>query len=65
MIIKFHKKLYTKQAILGAISDYKALADFVLTEKTDYFQVEAKNIKEETKNIFEGEFCNYVLGRNT
>lgn len=61
MVIKFHKKLYKKKAIEAAIQDYEKLADFILKERSGYYELRIKKIDEDVKDIIKDEFSNYVL----
>ena len=61
ILINFDKKLYKLKAIKLAINEYQNLANFNLSQKANYFQVELKNIDKEVKKIIKDEFCNYVL----
>lgn len=61
IIIKFNKNLYNLKAIKSAIKEYQKLADFNLSQKGNYIQVELKNIDKEIRQIIEDEFCNYIL----
>lgn len=61
IIIKFNKNLYNLKAIKSAIKEYQKLADFNLSQKGNYIQVELKNIDKEIRQIIKDEFCNYIL----
>lgn len=58
MKIKLNNKFYNKEAVEGALDDFKEVCQGrILNEK---IEVELEP-KEETENLQE-EFCNYVLG---
>jgi len=61
ILINFNKKLYSLKAIKLAIKEYQKLANFSLSQRKNYIQVELKNIDKEVKKIIKDEFCNYVL----
>ena len=65
-MIKFNKKLYSKDSLKNAVGVYfnnpgrKLLP--ILREKKDYFELEIKT--EHKRDNFKEEFCNYVLYLN-
>ncbi len=61
MIISFDAKFYDLQAMRSTIQAYQGLADFKLKIKKKIFEVEASDIDTDVRDVFEDEFCNYVL----
>lgn len=61
MEIRFNKNLYKRDALEGAIADYKGLALFDLREDENYFVVNLHDIDNEVVEKIEDEFANYVL----
>ena len=61
MKINFSKKIYKKKAINSAISQFKELANFNVSTKSDYYIVELKNIDKDVIKTIKDEFVNYVL----
>jgi len=61
MIIRFSKEFYTLKAVEKAIKDYNGLAVLEIKNNKDSIEVRANNINSDIKDIFEDEFCNYVL----
>lgn len=61
MIIRFSKELYTLKAVEKAIKDYNSLAILEIKNNKDSIEVRANDINSDIKDIFEDEFCNYVL----
>ena len=62
MEIKFHKLIYKKQTITKAINDFSDLAEFTLSQKNKYWQVEISKIDKDFIKTLPDEFKNYVLG---
>lgn len=61
MIIRFSKNFYNLEAIKNTIKAYEGLATFCVGTKKDSIELEAINVDEDIKSVFEDEFCNYVL----
>jgi len=61
MIISFDKRYYNLPAIEAAIKAYQGLAIFNLKKDKSHILVEADKVDEEIKDVFEDEFCNFVL----
>ncbi len=61
ILINFDKRLYNLKAIKLAIKEYQKLANFNLSQKKNYIQVELKDIDKEVRPIIKDEFCNYIL----
>ena len=61
MKINFNKNIYKKKAINNAIRQFKELADFKVSTKSDYYTVDLKNINKDVVDVIKDEFGNYVL----
>ena len=61
MKINFNKNIYKKKAINNAIRQFKELADFKVSAKSDYYTVDLKNINKDVVDVIKDEFGNYVL----
>ena len=61
MEIKANKNIYIKKGIEETIKAYEHLGKIVLEENKNYFIIKVQDIDEETKKIFQDEFCNYLL----
>ncbi len=61
MILNFSKKFYDLRAIKNACRAYNKLAKFKIEINKKAIKVILTNIDEETKNIIEDEFSNYIL----
>jgi len=59
--VEFDKKIFGMKAVKSAVKDYKGFADFDVTEKKDRIVVKIDNIDYEPKEVFLGEFGNYVI----
>ncbi len=60
--VKFDKEFYTPKAVEKAIVDYADFATFEIIKSKDRIEVRISNIDKDFEEIFEDEFCNYVLG---
>lgn len=61
MIINFNKQFYNLNAIQSAISAYKDLADFHISDNNKIIKLKVDNIDKDIKDILRDEFCNFVL----
>jgi len=59
--IDFDKKFYDRLAIKNTIQAYEGLAKFNLKINKKSFKLEAADTDKDIKDVFEDEFCNYVL----
>lgn len=62
--LKFNTKIYSKEAIRKAISDYSYLANFSIVNSKGYAKVRINTFEPKAKNfiLLADEFTNYVLG---
>ena len=60
-IINFNKKIYKLKVVKQAVKEFKALANFKITEKEKYIEVKIDKIAIDYKKILRDEFANYVL----
>jgi hypothetical protein len=61
MTVRFNKKLYTAKAIKRALSDFKELADFYMTDRKDHYLVGIKNPRGYPPETIKDELGNYIL----
>jgi len=61
MKIMDDKKLYKITAIEKAIKQFEHLAEFNIDKRENVFVVSVANIDKDVANIFQDEFCNFVL----
>ncbi len=59
--IRFDKEFYTLEAVKKAVNDYNGIATFEVKKNKDSIEVRASNVDNDVTDIFEDEFCNYVL----
>jgi hypothetical protein len=64
--LRFHKKIYRKQAVQNALREFKHLAFFELKNGGLYLNVNLKKLPgtEMEEDLLADEFSNYVLGMN-
>ena len=60
--IRFNTKIYNKEAIREAVSDYSHLARFSIKEARNYIKVSIDRINMDGEENIVHEFGNYVLG---
>jgi ribosomal protein L18E len=61
MIVRFNKKIYSREAIQKAMSQWRKMANFELKENKNYFLVKISKVKPNLKEGFSDEFSNFAL----
>jgi hypothetical protein len=61
MTVKFHKRIYKKNAVNRTMDVFKEAASFQLGQKGNYHIVTINNIDRDIKETIKDEFCNYVI----
>jgi hypothetical protein len=60
--LRFHRDLYSGEAVDEAVKTWSKFADFDLRESDDHWIVQLTPKHEAAARQIIGEFCNYVLG---
>jgi hypothetical protein len=61
-VIKFDKPIYKIAAVKAAAKDFSEFASFSIENRKDCIVVNITDIKTDSKEDFQGEFGNYVIG---
>ena len=64
VIVRFHKTLYTEEAIAEAAATFEGLASFAIRADGEHHVVEVSAITHDVDGDVVAEFCNFALANS-